>query len=185
MRRLLTLALLAVATSAGSLLAQAKSDATAPATVVKYGDGKPDGKKSIAGTGEMIRFELPAASQKLRGLRLHCARYGTPQAPNEDVEVTLVSEDEKDVIHTEAVPYSKFKRGESRWTSIEFKEPVTVPEKFWVIIDFNAEATKGVYLSFDSSTAGEHSKTGVPGGESKPVNIGGDWMIQALLTKPE
>jgi hypothetical protein len=156
-----------------------------PQLVLKYGDEKPDGKKSIAGTGEMVHFVLPATSQKLRGLRMHCGRYGTPQAPNEDVEISIVTDDEASVVHTELVPYSKFKRGESRWTTVEFKSNVEVPEKFWVILDFNAEQSKGVYLSFDTSTQGQHSKTGVPGGQSKSVNTGGDWMVQALLSRPE
>lgn len=186
MKLLTTLA--AVACLSAPLIALAQADKAAEGavpTVIKHDDGKPDGKKSIAGTGEMIEFELPNSTQKLKGLRLHCSRYGTPQPPNEEIEVTIVSADEKDVVHTEAVPYAKFKRGENRWTTIEFKEPAKVPEKFWVIVDFNAEATKGVYLSFDTSTGGKHSRTGLPGASSKPVTIGGDWMIQAVLTKPE
>lgn len=151
--------------------------------VLKYDDGKADGMKSIAGTGEMIQFELPEGNYKLKSLRLHCGRYGMPKAPNEDVEFTIVSEDEMTVIHSEQVPYSTFKRGECRWTTIAFKKPVTVPQKFWVIVDFNAEQTKGVYLSFDTSTGGKYSKIGVPGGESKPVNTKGDWMIQAIAVK--
>lgn len=152
-------------------------------SILKYDDGKPDGKKSIAGTGQMIRFVAPEQNLKLKSLRLHCARYGTSKAPNEDVDVSIVSDDEATVLHTELVPYSRFKRGESRWTMIEFKEPVEVPEKFWIVVDFNAEQTKGVYLSFDTSSGGKHSKIGVPGGESKPVTTGGDWMIQSELIK--
>lgn len=167
------------------LSANATENSTKPseAVLLKYDDGKPDGKKSIAGTGEMIHFVAPEKSLKLKSLRLHCARYGTPKAPNEDVDFSIISDDEATVLHTELVPYSRFKRGESRWTTIEFKEPVDVPEKFWIVVDFNAEQTKGVYLSYDTRTGGKHSKTGVPGGESKPVTTGGDWMIQAVLTK--
>lgn len=154
----------------------------AASLILKYDDGKPDGKKSIAGTGEMIHFTAPDANHKLKSLRLHCARYGTSKPPNEDVDISILSDDEQTVLHTEMVPYSRFKRGESRWTPIEFKTPVEVPEKFWIVVDFNAEQTKGVYLSYDTSTEGQHSKTGVPGGESKPVTTGGDWMIQAVLT---
>jgi hypothetical protein len=156
-----------------------------PTLVVKYGDGKADGRKSIAGTGEMIAFALPDATQKLKGIRIHCSRYGYPKAPDEDVEVSVVSQDEADLIHTELVPYAKFKRGDARWTTIRFEEPVDVPEKFWVILDFNAERTKGVYVSYDSSTKGKHSKTGVPGGKSNAISFDGDWMVQAMLTKPE
>lgn len=156
-----------------------------PVLTIKYDDGKPDGKKSIAGTGEMIQFTLPDKSQKLRSIRIHCARYGYPKPPDEDVEISIVSGDETEVVHTEMVPYAKFQRGESRWTTIGFEEPVNVPEKFWVILQFNAERTKGVYVSYDTSTEGKHSRTGLPGAESKPVNFGGDWMIQAILTKPK
>ena len=151
--------------------------------VVKYDDGKAEGMRSMAGTGEMIQFELPDDGYKLKSLRLHCGRYGTTKAPNEDIEFTIVSEDEMTVIHTEQVPYSTFKRGECRWTTVAFKKAISVPKKFWVIVDFNAEQTKGVYLSFDTSTGGKYSKVGVPGGESKPVNTKGDWMIQAVAVK--
>jgi hypothetical protein len=174
-----------VSVGATALAEQPSTPTSAPPVLLKYGDGKPDGKKSIAGTGEMVRFTLPNASQKLRGLRLHCARYGHPQAPDEDVEISIVSGDETEVVHTEFVPYAKFKRGESRWLTLPFKEEVVVPETFWVIVDFNAEQTKGVYLSFDTSSGGQHSKTGVPGGTSAQVTTGGDWMVQALLTKSQ
>jgi hypothetical protein len=180
----LTLAIaLLLALSASAVVAQ--EDAKLETSVLKYGDGKADGKKSIAGTGEMIEFALPHTSQKLEGIRVHCARYGHPQAPDEEVDISLVSHDEVNLIHTELVPYAKFKRGDARWTTIKFEEPVEVPEEFWVIMDFNAERTKGVYVSFDTSTKGKHSKTGVPGGESQAVSFSGDWMVQAMLTKPE
>ena len=164
---------------------QADDDGADSKLVLKYGDGKADGRKSISGTGEMIRFTLPNRTQKLRNLKIHCARYGYPQAPDEDVVITIVSEDGSEVVHTEFVPYATFKRGESRWTSVRFKEEVTVPETFWVIMEFNAERTKGVYVSYDSSTDGSHSKIGTPGGERKNVTFAGDWMVQAVLTKPE
>jgi hypothetical protein len=101
------------------------------------------------------------------------------------VELSIVSENGMEVVHTEMVPYDKFKRGEMRWTTIPFEEPVSVPQKFWVVVEFNAEQTKGVYVSYDTSTGGKYSRTGVPGGEMKEVSFGGDWMIQAVLTKPE
>ena len=156
-----------------------------PQLTLKYDDGKADGKKSIAGTGQMIQFTLPDKSQKLRSLRVHCARYGTPKPPDEDIEVTIISDDGTDIIHTEFVPYSTFKRGESRWTTIRFDESVEVPETFWVVLEFNAERTKGVYVSYDSSSDGKHSRTGVPGGEPKKLKFEGGWMIQAILDKPE
>ncbi len=165
--------------------AAAQRTSSKPQLVTKYGDGQADGKKSIAGSGEMIRFQRPSPTQKLRGLRLHGSRYGRPRAPDEEVEISVVDEENTDVVHTEMVPYKKFKRGESRWMTILFAEPIDVPDVYWVIFDFHAEATKGVYVSFDTSTGGEHSQVGLPGGKSQEVETGGDWMIQALLTRPQ
>lgn len=176
---------LAVAASVADEPATGDAAAGKPQTVLKYDDGKADGRKSIAGTGEMVRFELPDKSQKLVSLRVHCSRYGTAQAPRENAEFTIVSDDGAEVIHSEPVPYSTFKRGENRWTTVRFKEPVTVPTAFWVILDFDAQQTKGVYVSYDTSTGGAHSKTGVPGGEMKDVTTDGDWMVQAILSQPE
>ena len=164
---------------------QSKSESPSkPVVSLKYGDGKADGKKSLGGTGEMIRFELPDKSQKVRGLRIHSARYGHAKAPDEDVEITFEDDQRSEIVDTRSVPYSKFRKGTSRWVTLKFNEPIEVPEAFWVTIDFAAERTKGVYVSYDSSTGGKHSRSGVPGAESKPVTFGGDWMIQALLTKP-
>lgn len=152
--------------------------------LVNHGDDKPDGKKSIARTGVIIRFSLPNEGQKLRGLKMHCARYGYPQAPKENVKITIVDEDGK-TVHAEPVPYATFKRGESKWTNVRFKDEIKVPKTFSAIVEFNAERTKGVFLSYDTNTGGKHSKTGVPGGVAKAVSFKGDWMIQAILTRSE
>jgi hypothetical protein len=53
--------------------------------LLKYGDDQPDGRKSIGGTGEMIRFALPGETGKVRAVRVHGARYGYPQPPQEDI----------------------------------------------------------------------------------------------------
>jgi hypothetical protein len=49
----------------------------------KRHDGSADGKKSLGGSGEMIRFTLPQGNQKLSGIKIHGSRYGVPQAPKE------------------------------------------------------------------------------------------------------
>lgn len=151
--------------------------------LLKYGDNKPDGKKSIAGAGEMIRFELAEPSAAVRAVRVHGSRYGYPQPPKEDFEVTLLSTDMKEVLHTELIPYSIFKRTKSRWTHLPFKTPVDVPQEFWVVLDFNAEAKKGVYVSYDTSTKGEYSRVGRSDEDARETKFGGDWMVQVLLAK--
>lgn len=166
-----------------AIVAQAPTESSRSAAIstLKYDDDRPEGKRSIAGTGLMIHFVKPAAQYQLKSLRIHCARYGMPVAPDEDVKFSIVSDDGATVLHTELIPYSKFKRGEPEWTTIGFKNAVDIPEQFWVVAEFNAERTKGVYVSYDTSTGGKHSKTGLPGQESRNVTTGGDWMIQAIL----
>jgi RNA polymerase sigma-70 factor (ECF subfamily) len=156
-----------------------------PVLILKYGDDRPDGKKSIAGSGEMIRFTMPEGqTNALRALRVHAARYGYPQPPKEDVEITILSEDMKEPIHTELVPYSLFKRQpQSRWTIVPFDDPVEVPKTFWVVLNFNAEAAKGVYVSYDTSTKGQYSRVGNNDEDAKETEFKGDWMVQAMLAK--
>lgn len=148
---------------------------------LKYGDGKADGKKSLAGTGEMLKFQMPLETTKLRGIRIHGSRYGYPTPPKEDFIVYVLSEDGKEVVSTQLFPYSKFKRGKEKWVTLSFKKPIETPSTFWIALDFKAARTKGVYVSFDTSTDGTHSKIGLPGKQQKNAKIDGDWMIQALL----
>lgn len=165
--------------------AAANNDAknTRAPVLLSYGDGKPDGKKSYGGSGQMIRFELPEGVTKIKGLRIHGSRYGYPQAPQEDFEITFLSDKRDEVLHTESAPYKLFKRGKENWVRVQFKEPVELPPKFWVALDFNAEQTKGVYVSYDTSTKGEYSRVGKAGDEEEPkaTDFGGDWMIQVML----
>lgn len=162
---------------------QQKSDK--PVLLLKYGDGKADGKKSIAGAGEMIQFSLPEGQDNdLKAIRVYAARYGYPQPPKEDVEITILNEEMTDEIHKELIPYSIFKRQtEPRWTTVPFDEPVDVPETFWVVLSFNAERTKGVYVGYDTSTGGEHSRVGFNDQDAKETDFKGDWMVQAVLAK--
>ncbi|HEY1601838.1 MAG TPA: sigma-70 family RNA polymerase sigma factor [Pirellulales bacterium] len=152
-------------------------------TVLAYGDGAPDGKKSIAGAGEMIRFAAPADNMLLTGIELHGARYGRPQAPTEDFKIYVLADDRKQILHTELAPYARFERGEAKWVELKFNKPVEVARSFWIVADFNAEATKGIYVSYDTSTGGEHSLVGLPSKDAKKPTFGGDWMIRAAVTQ--
>jgi RNA polymerase sigma-70 factor (ECF subfamily) len=168
-------------------LAQATQPAAAPrpATLLKYSDQKPDGRKSIAGSGEMIRFELPDANQRVRAIKIHGSRYGYPRPPAEDFEILFLNEDMSEVLHEQKAPYSLFQRGEAKWVTVRFDKPLPVSKVFWVLVNFNAERTKGVYVSYDNSTSGEHSRVGLPPDQpAQEAGIQGDWMIEAVLTAP-
>ena len=80
MSRMLVALAVVCALSGSSLIAQDETDK--PVLVLKYGDGKADGKKSIAGAGEMIEFNLPSKGQQLKGIRVHGARYGYHEVRN-------------------------------------------------------------------------------------------------------
>ncbi|MGO9924052.1 MAG: RNA polymerase sigma factor [Isosphaeraceae bacterium] len=153
------------------------------ASVLKYHDGSPDGKKSIGGSGEMIEFSGPSETTRLEGLRIHGSRYGNPQPPRESFLIYFLSHDQKRILHTELAPYSLFERGAENWVEVSFEHPVELPKQFWVVLDFRAHQTKGVFVSFDTSSGGKHSRQGLPGVPSSPVRIGGDWMIEAVLGK--
>jgi beta-lactamase regulating signal transducer with metallopeptidase domain len=158
-----------------------------PPAILSYGDGKADGKKSYGGNGHMIRFELPEGVTNVRGIRIHGSRYGVPQAPNEDIEITFLSEDRQEILDSKGAPYRLFKRGKEAWVRILFDDEVELPQKFWVALNFNAHQTKGVYVSYDTSTKGEYSRAGLPGSDEEPkeTDFGGDWMVQVMLAKPE
>jgi RNA polymerase sigma-70 factor (ECF subfamily) len=154
---------------------------------LKYGDGKADGKKSYGGSGHMIRFELPDGVTHVRGIRVHGSRYGLPQAPNEDFEISFVSEDLEETLDVQAAPYRLFRRGKEGWVRVLFDRDVELPQNFWIALNFNPHQTKGVYVSYDTSTGGDHSRVGLPGDEQQPreTDFGGDWMVQVLLNRPD
>ncbi len=148
---------------------------------LKHDDGKAENKRSIGGSGEIIKYSLPEGDWKVKGIQLHGSRYGHPAPPAENFLVYFLNEDLSEVVATERAPYRLFNRGNPRWVRIRFKKPVEVPREFWVCVNFNAQQTKGVYVSYDTSTGGQYSKIGLPQGEKRDVSFGGDWMIRVDL----
>jgi hypothetical protein len=80
-------------------------------------------------------------------------------------------------------PYSLFERGPEDWVEVTFERTVELPRRFWIALDFRATANKGVYLSYDASTKGAHSRIGLPGLKPRKVNFPGDWMVEAVVEK--
>jgi RNA polymerase sigma-70 factor (ECF subfamily) len=169
-----------------SRLTSGETKPTRSPALLSYGDGKADGKKSYGGSGHMIRFEMPEGVTNVRGLRIHGSRYGMPQAPDEDFEITFLNDDREEILDSQVAPYRLFKRGKEAWVRVMFDKEVELPEKFWVALNFNAHQTKGVYLSYDTSTKGEYSRAGLPGDEEEPkeTDFSGDWMVQVMLARP-
>jgi hypothetical protein len=147
-----------------------------------YGEGRMDGKRSIAGGGHAISFECPDDGKYiLRYVELFGSRYGMQDPPAEDFFLHVLDEDMK-VICTAPIPYSTFERGAEKWIAIPAGD-IIVPRKFSVSFDFNPHQTKGVYVGFEKSGKGNHSKVGKPGTQFTPFDDGSDWMIRAYLAK--
>ena len=84
-------------------------------------------------------FESPEGVWYLTSIRIHGARYGYPQPPNEDFHVTLCDKNYKP-IKDYTFPYAAFERkSEPDWVTLKL-EPAKVPEKFVICLNFNAEA---------------------------------------------
>ena len=148
------------------------------------GDGQPDGKRSLGGSGEMIELQMPDGASRVLGVKIHGSRYGTAQAPKESFLIYFMNKDRTRIIHTEMAPYSKFKRGAEEWVEVRFESPLAgLSKSFWIVIDFRAAQTKGVYVSYDTTTGGKYSRIGLPGMPSTAVDFGGDWMIQAIFAE--
>jgi len=168
---------------AWAIVMRGVSSAEEGKTTLKYHDGVPDGKQSLGGSGEMTKFTLPTKTAKISGLRIHGARYGTLQPPKESFLIYVLNEDRSRVVAAEMAPYALFDRGEEKWTSVTFDQPLSAPEKFWIVLDFRAGPTKGVYVSYDTSSDGTRSLAGLPGTTASEPKHGGDWMIEVLVTE--
>lgn len=184
------IALLTALLTLGALAIAADPPATAPSApfmptnkILKYHDGKSEGRRSIGGSGQLIEFTVPDGYPNLTAISIFGARYGTPQPPVEDFTITILDEDRANTLYTETAPYKLFARGQEQWVTIRLKNPLPVSGKFWVCVDFKAEQTKGIYVGYDTSTGGQHSMVGLPGVEANAVDFKADWMIQATVSR--
>lgn len=137
-------------------------------------DGQPAGKKSFP-RGHASAFEAPEGTWYLTSVRLHGSRYGHPTPPRENFHITLCDEDFKQIADF-PFPYGTFQRGASNWVTLPVT-PTKVPAKFVICANFNAEATKGVYVSHDAEGTSLVGVAGTPSGQF----TGGDWMIRVTL----
>ena len=139
-----------------------------------HDDGRPAGKKSFP-RGHAVAFDAPEGTWYLTSVRIHGARYGNPMPPKEDFHITLCDMKFKKIVDF-PFPYKTFHHGPSKWVTLKTK-PTKVPAKFVICAGFNAERTKGVYVSHDKSGK---SLVGLPGSPAGYFT-GGDWMIRARL----
>lgn len=137
-------------------------------------DGKPTGKRSMAGSGHVVAFDSPGAGWYLTKVRVYGSRYGRSQPPAEDFRVTLCDVQGR-AIREFKFPYARFRRGAPRWVELPV-EPTEVPGKFCLCVDFQPSGTKGVFVHHDIAGSGG-SYVGLPGGRARGFG-NGDWLIR-------
>lgn len=156
---------------------------SAAAKQLAHGDGTPDGKQPLAGTGAMVHFSAPVPTAVVTAVHVHSTRRGgAKEKPRGTFKIYIFSKDLTKILHTEVVSFQKYRdRGRFKWYMFPFKKPVTVPKEFWVVVDFNTPARQGIFVSYDTSTGGKHSLVGIPGQRPVPVGFKGDWMVKVDL----
>jgi len=150
---------------------------TGTPTELIHDDGKPAGKKSMAGGGHAVRFKTTGQGWYLTAVSIHGSRYGYPQPPKEDFHVWLCDAEFKPIADF-PFPYSSFAWGNERWVTLSVT-PTRVPTEFIVCVGFNPTATKGVYVHYDKEASGD-SFFGLPGEAGRPCEQW-DWLIRAKV----
>jgi RNA polymerase sigma-70 factor (ECF subfamily) len=151
-----------------------RTDLTGEPRELEKDDGEAADKKSFP-RGHAVAFEAPEGTWYLSAVRIHGARYGHPQPPKEDFHITLCDEDFNQIADF-PFPYKRFERGPQKWITLRTK-PTQVPARFVICANFNAERTKGVYVSHDAEGT---ALVGLPGRMAGHFN-GGDWLIRAQI----
>jgi hypothetical protein len=159
---------------------EAAKPSAAEVRELAHDNGSMANKSSIAGGGHAVKYKVDGDSCYVTSVSLHGSRYGMPQPPKEDFKVWICDAQFKPIA-TFNFPYSSFTRADPVWKSFRIR-PTRVPENFIVCFGFNPQATKGVYVSYDSQTS-ETSMIGVPEqGEAKPF-AKGNWLIRCKIEK--
>ncbi len=149
-------------------------------TQLAHDDGRSAGKRSVAGGGHAVRFEVPGETWFLTAVEIYGSRYGYPRPPSENFHLWLCDGDFK-AIADFPFPYGKFPRGAPRRVRLDVK-PTNVPSEFIVCVGFNPTATKGVYVHHDREGSG-NSLVGLPGSQGRAFSQG-DWLIRIQLDQP-
>lgn len=149
---------------------------------LSYGKGEMHTYKSLGGSGHVIYYEAPEKDLYLKYIEIFGSRYGEAEAPNEDFNVYILNEKKESILSLK-YPYSNFKREVRRWVALPVSEKIPLPQKFWVVVEFNPHQTKGVYVGVEYTQDEKiHSKCGTIK-SFLARDEEGEWMIRAYLSK--
>ncbi|HUS45281.1 MAG TPA: hypothetical protein VM219_04530 [Phycisphaerae bacterium] len=143
---------------------------------LKYDDGTPSGKSSMAGGGHAVRFKTAAEGWCVTAVAVYGARYGRPEQ-GDTFQVWLCDADFKPFAEL-TFPYSVF--SDAKWVALPVT-PTLVPPEFIVCVGFNPTASKGVFVHYDAAGSGQ-SLSGLPGKVGRLFERG-DWLIRVRVDK--
>ncbi|MHC4861847.1 MAG: hypothetical protein ACYTDY_17345 [Planctomycetota bacterium] len=112
-------------------------------------------------------------------VRIHGEQYGGRFDPLMAVARVSVCDGEWTPLVTTFVPYTGWPRGKADWVDADVP-PTSVPEKFFVVVEYFPTGTKGIYQSIDAS-AKEGSYSGTLDRLGSAKSDGG-WMIRVRGT---
>jgi hypothetical protein len=159
------------------ILCALATHAAAKPVALKHDDGTQEDKRSLGGDGQAVKFERPAGTFAVTGVRVYGSRYGGGYDPAIEIAKVSICDGSLEPIVSAVVPLEKFRVGAFGWVDVPV-EPVIPPETFYVHVDFYSTRTKGVYLGIDTNGGG-HSISGTLGKPGSALTQG-DWMLRAM-----
>jgi len=155
----------------------APADLSGKSAILAPDDGSAEDQLSLGGSAMGHAFAATAPEQYLRAVSVFGSRYGNQ--PGLEFDVVLCDADYRPIAMW-AKPYSIFAPGDKQWVRVEVP-PTRVPERFYVVVNFHATGSNGIYVGIDQDTSGA-SVQGLPGTAPKP-RTDGNWMIRAELDR--
>jgi hypothetical protein len=151
---------------------------------LKYDDGGAEGSASVGAAGGFrVSFSPPATPITIRAVKLFSSLNGSG-FETQTTQLKILDKQLK-VLHSVQKPASEFSRDRS-WVTIDIPG-VVADGDFYVCFYPNSKAQGGVYLSFDSGSANQHSEYVTPTGDVAqwvftPPKDRTNWMIRVLGT---
>jgi hypothetical protein len=166
-----------------NFFADMKANADKTGMVLCYDNGKSGGKISSAGGGHAVLFQAPESKGDwlLDRVDIYGGRYGGKEAPKIDFTIYICDEDFNPIREFNR-PYRLFPDYKECWHRIPI-DPVKVPRRFYVCVNFNPTNSRGVFIHYDKSVKTSHSRWALPYTYNMDVDETYDWMIRPHLRK--
>jgi hypothetical protein len=145
--------------------------------IERWDDGKRAGKQSVAVSGHAITHEASAERPFVRSVLVHGARYGDGYDPARTAFEVAICDEGFEVLARVAASYGQFVHNVFTWVEVPLPQPVRVPPRYRVVVDFHATATRGVYVGY-ADVKKSHSCYFRLGEREETFARGKDWMIR-------